>query len=199
MNREEIINRALSVEGWFTYNHAQRLYDLANVYVTKGGTVLEVGSWKGRSSYVLAAICKEKGAHLICMDSFVGLVPDPKKHVKWDLYMEGDGYYIEAKKDDFIDNIKKNLSEFDDVEYMMGDSKKLYKKIKDNSLDLCFVDGDHDSPGVDADMKNYWPKVKKGGIFCGHDFEEGNDVAKALHSRFGENIYSWETVWSIEK
>jgi predicted O-methyltransferase YrrM len=204
MNRNEIIAKALSIDGWFDENHTNVLFDLADKYIKTGGNVLEVGSWKGRSSYILASICKERGAHLICMDSFSGLVvPDYSKpqegHIKWNLYMEGRGYYTEAAHNKkFIKNIKENLKEFD-VEYLKGDSKKLHKKILNESLDLCFIDGDHDSPGVNLDMKNFWPKVKRGGIFCGHDFEEGNDVAKAIHEKFGPNINSVNTVWSIEK
>src|SRR5258708_4465964 len=202
MNRDEIINNALKVEGWFDLDHANRLYDLANQYVTEGGEVLEVGSWKGRSSYILAAICHDRHAHLTCMDSFAGLVvPDYSKpqegHPRWNLYMTGNGYYHEAFEDkNFIDQIKKNLEGFD-VKFLKGDSKVLYKKIKDDSLDLCFIDGDHEHPGVDLDLKHFWPKVKKGGIFCGHDYEVGNTIEGAVTEKFGpDKVQNVRTVWS---
>lgn len=42
--------------------------------------------------------------------------------------------------------------------------------FEDESLDFVFIDGLHTFEQVTKDMKNYYPKVKKGGLFCGHDF-----------------------------
>lgn len=44
------------------------------------------------------------------------------------------------------------------------------EKFKDESVDFVFVDGDHRYAQVLKDCQNYYPKVKKGGIFCGHDW-----------------------------
>lgn len=43
------------------------------------------------------------------------------------------------------------------------------KKIKDNSLDFIFIDGDHSHEAALFDMTTFWPKVKSGGLFAGHD------------------------------
>lgn len=45
----------------------------------------------------------------------------------------------------------------------------------DASLDLVYIDAAHDYANVTADVKAWWPKVKKGGILSGHDFESRND------------------------
>lgn len=42
--------------------------------------------------------------------------------------------------------------------------------IPDNSLDFIFIDGLHTYEQLMKDMTNYYPKVKKGGIFSGHDY-----------------------------
>lgn len=50
----------------------------------------------------------------------------------------------------------------------------------DASVDLVFVDGLHTAPQVTRDVQNYWPKLRAGGIMCGHDVNHGCGVNQAL-------------------
>mmetsp|Transcript_11661 Transcript_11661/g.18969 ORF Transcript_11661/g.18969 Transcript_11661/m.18969 type:complete len:254 (-) Transcript_11661:606-1367(-) len=43
----------------------------------------------------------------------------------------------------------------------------------DNFFDYVYVDARHDYKGVKEDMEAFWPKLKEGGIFAGHDYVEG--------------------------
>jgi hypothetical protein len=45
------------------------------------------------------------------------------------------------------------------------------KDIPDNSLDFAFIDADHSYEGCRDDIKAWFPKVKPGGLLCGHDYE----------------------------
>lgn len=45
--------------------------------------------------------------------------------------------------------------------------------IADGELDFVYLDARHDFAGVVADVRAWWPKVKVGGIFAGHDFVDG--------------------------
>lgn len=42
----------------------------------------------------------------------------------------------------------------------------------DGSLDFVYVDARHDRKGVLVDLRAYWPKLKVGGVFAGHDYTE---------------------------
>jgi hypothetical protein len=42
-------------------------------------------------------------------------------------------------------------------------------QFRDGSLDFIYIDGNHRRPHVDEDLRLWWPKVKPGGIFAGHD------------------------------
>jgi hypothetical protein len=50
-------------------------------------------------------------------------------------------------------------------------SFEAHKLFKDNSIDFLFIDGDHLYNGFYSDLENFWPKIKIGGIICGHDCE----------------------------
>jgi hypothetical protein len=42
--------------------------------------------------------------------------------------------------------------------------------IKDNSLDFVYIDANHSYSYVLQDCRLWWPKVKNGGVLCGHDY-----------------------------
>lgn len=53
--------------------------------------------------------------------------------------------------------------------------KRMYSKdaaeiVPDNSLDIVYLDGNHAKEFISEDLRLWWPKVKSGGIFSGHDF-----------------------------
>jgi len=73
-----------------------------------------------------------------------------------------------------------------------------------NNLDFVYIDGDHNYEAVKKDLEMYYPKVKKGGLFSGHDYaNRAPGVVKAVNEFFAnkkEAIYSggrWD--WFIFK
>lgn len=42
--------------------------------------------------------------------------------------------------------------------------------IADESLDFVYLDANHMSPCIDQDLLHWFPKVRKGGVFGGHDY-----------------------------
>jgi len=46
--------------------------------------------------------------------------------------------------------------------------------FEDNSLDLVYIDADHSYNGCLLDIKTWFPKVKQGGLICGHDYLDAN-------------------------
>ncbi len=82
-------------------------------------------------------------------------------------------------------------------------------KFEDGSLDLFYDDGNHAVGHVRADIQAWWPKVKIGGIFGGHDFftrydkDTNSDALTAvmeLANVLGVAPHvTWCTSWWFEK
>jgi len=53
---------------------------------------------------------------------------------------------------------------------LRGRTIDVIDKIKNNSVDLAYIDGDHTLRGISIDLINVLPKVKRNGIIGGDDF-----------------------------
>jgi len=56
---------------------------------------------------------------------------------------------------------------------VMSESTAAAAEMKDDSLDFVYLDARHDFMGVVADVRAWWPKVRVGGVFAGHDYVDG--------------------------
>ena len=187
MDKEEIIKVAETIQGWMSPEELGVLYDLSQSVLVKDSLAVEIGSWKGRSAYVLGSVCKQKAAKLICIDTFCGC------YSQKELYEEA----MKAGVKKFIeDNIAKNTEGLP-VDFVVGDSTEVHEHIANEALSFCFIDGDHFNPGVKQDLENFWPKVKKGGIFAGHDYaREFPDVVSEVNKKY-TNLITREVKYSI--
>ncbi|CAE8636596.1 unnamed protein product [Polarella glacialis] len=59
------------------------------------------------------------------------------------------------------------------AEIVNKDSILAASEIQDGELDFVYLDARHDFTGVVDDIRAWWPKVRVGGIFAGHDFVDG--------------------------
>ena len=132
-------------------------------------TIAEVGTYTGATSVFAAQLVKQKKGTFLAIDTFDGSdnvsidSPHSNKHLQ---------------KGEVLRKFKENIDSVECTEitkiYEM-DSLKAANKIEDNSLDICFIDASHLYTDVKNDIIAYLPKVKKGGIICGHDFEMGSE------------------------
>ena len=69
-----------------------------------------------------------------------------------------------------IDNLKPII---DKIEVIKNDSVLESKNYDNEYFDIVYIDASHEYEFVIEDIKNWLPKVKKGGIICGDDYISG--------------------------
>lgn len=62
--------------------------------------------------------------------------------------------------------------------------------MQEESFDLIFIDADHSYKAVKDDIRHWLPKMRKGGLLCGHDYSNRKanaGVIKAVNEMIGED------------
>lgn len=72
-------------------------------------------------------------------------------------------------------------------------SHKAVSDVPDGLLDFVFIDANHSYPHVRQDIKLWYPKVRKGGLVSGHDYNTDrpkrfSGVIKAVKQYFGDDF-----------
>jgi len=82
-----------------------------------------------------------------------------------------------------------------------GYSMPVSAEFSDESVDLIFVDGDHEYEGCKMDIETWLPKLKTGGFMAGHDYghERFPGVKKAVDEIFPKVELFGDMVWLIQK
>ena len=148
------------VDGWLTDEEGEALYELAKD-ATGRGVIVEIGSWKGKST-----ICLAHG-------SAAGMaVPvyavDP---------------HADYRHGDFKENIER-AGIADLVTPVKGFSRDVVDDF-DRPIEVLFVDGSHEEEDVRHDFETWVPKVIDGGTVAFHDTTWHPGVRKVV----AEKIY----------
>ena len=69
------------------------------------------------------------------------------------------------------------------------------------SVQVVFLDADHEEPGMRAHLAAWGPRVKRGGLLAGHDYhrEDWPGVPAAVDAVLGPTERPTRTVWAWRK
>lgn len=144
-----------SVPGWFDWPD---IYGSLVAALPTGSHVVEVGAWKGQSAAFFAVELANSGKAIQfdVVDTWQG----SEEHASDPDVQSGRLY------ETFLANLAPVRSFVRPVRKASVEAAATYA---DGSLDVVFLDGDHDLAAVLADLQAWWPKVKPGGWLLGHD------------------------------
>lgn len=157
---DEIANKILNKKR--TNHHRDKFFPfLINELNLKIG--VEVGVDKaGFSKHILSKTNMEK---YYCIDTWEDNFGSDYKPDYYD--EDGDVRYNQAKS-----VLQEYLIEERAVMLRMK-GVKASSLFTNESIDFCYIDGDHSLEGIFSDIKSWMPKIKIGGIISGHDYKDG--------------------------
>lgn len=148
--------------------------------------------------------CEIGVCHGFTTEYFLKNIPNIKKIYAIDpypTYVDWNGVKLtEERQQETKNRCAKRLSNYSNIDLIYNTSSDFVSNIQDNELDFIFIDGDHSYEATLADIKNYWPKVKTGGIFAGHDIYLPS-VRRAIQEFFKDKSISFveNTAWFLIK
>jgi len=155
VSRRQIQEFIDSIEGWVTQEEGQALYSLGRL-CAKGNVIVEIGSWKGKSTIWLGHGTKtSNNIKIYAVDPHTGSAQTQDVVGPQWTYPE------------FMSNIKKAGIEDIVVPLVMTSEEAAWDFQE--PVGLVFIDGDHDYDMVKLDYEMWFPKLVSGGIMAFHD------------------------------
>lgn len=154
---ESILNRVEKIDGWFPRDHGSLLYTAARDAILKNPTlpIIEIGSYCGRSTMVLAAAMENHGkSKVYAIDPHEGTVSMPNGFGK-----------VTPSLVEFMKNV---------MNFGFGNTIELIKKkscdVNPMANSLLFIDGLHDYQHVLEDYSRFGPRTTDTIAF--HDYSD---------------------------
>ena len=166
-----IIRDQYDVGGFCTKEKGEVIKSL--IKKTNAQLCVEIGVYKGSSLLYFAEMLQTTGGRVIGidpykLDSLKNEIPNEK--------ISNYFYNILFKEQKTLDGIYFNLKqilESNNLENLItlvrDKSENFYQNIKNESIDVLHIDGNHDEEYVTKDILNYLPLVKKGGYLIMDD------------------------------
>jgi len=155
-----------NIHGFMRDTELQFLYNEA----LKCNSVLEIGSYKGKTTHALCTACKGQ----------VTAVDIWQKDVAAASYNPTDPLTGNIIYDEFI----KNVGHFPNLRILKMWSTEAKQLLKQQKFDMIFIDADHAYEAISSDLDCWTENATK--IICGHDYEHRDypGVKKAVDERF---------------
>lgn len=153
----ELLSIVENIEGWLSNYEQFSLLQLPSMVDHIPGDIVEIGSYKGKSTIALAL-----GSSLMSTRKRPIYAIDPFVNPYVSFYEPYFDYFWANVKYHGLENFVIPIKKFSTQAY--GDCPK--------SIAAIFIDGDHEYSSVKHDIISYTPRVVKGGLIAFHDYSD---------------------------
>src|ERR1019366_545604 len=157
---------AQQIEGWLSDVEAEALFRISHDYVPEDcPVVVELGSWKGKSSVMIAAgLLGKKSPRLYCVDSFDATGDAVSEPIYKGLAKQEVSLQVQFER---------NVSCLSHIVTPIRGYTREVAQSWSTPLDFLFIDASHDYEDVLNDFRKWSPFIRVGGIIAFHDVSSG--------------------------
>jgi predicted O-methyltransferase YrrM len=165
----EVLALVADVDGWMSPDQARRLFD-ASARVVAPGTIVEIGSFRGRSAIVLASAAAP-GVDVVAIDPHAGNDRGPQ---------EITGFEAQAADDHavFLANLRR-AGVGHRIRHVRAFSDAAHDDVP-GTFAVVYVDGAHRFAPARADIREWGARVADGGTLLIHDSFSSVGVTLAI-------------------
>jgi hypothetical protein len=175
---------------------AESLVHILNLHLPNDSTAVETGVFRAYNLIKILENCNK-------IKTMYGI----DQYLPYTDYIEIPVNHVDEEK---IARVKSaaykeiSLSEHKDkVVIIEKSSQDAVSQFKDESINFIFLDSYLTEKDVEKDLEIWYPKLVKGGIFAGHDWEQGNQVDVELNKFIVKHsipkVSYYDMVWTFIK
>lgn len=165
----EVLQSVADVDGWMSPDQAEALYTAASA-CHAGDQIVEIGSFRGRSTIVLASAAAP-GVAVVAIDPHAGNDRGPN---------ELDGYAAEASEDHDVFNANLAAAGVSQrVRHVREMSDQAHAAV-DGDITVLYIDGAHRYAPARQDIEQWGARVRPGGTLLIHDSFSSVGVTLAI-------------------
>jgi len=124
-------------------------------------TGIEIGVRTGWNTQMLSQNPHFAKGKLYALDCWREVADEPTFNDK--------SYPQQALDKQYVDVVQK-FAAYPWIEVVRDFSVEGSKRFQDDFFDFIYIDAAHDYKNVKDDLECWWPKLKSGGVFAGHDY-----------------------------
>ncbi len=155
-----------NIKGFMDKDEAKRLYHIA-LQASKIGPVLEIGSYCGKSAYIIGSACKEKNSILFSIDHHKG----SEEQQPCEEYFDPDLFDTKLLRVNTFPFFQKTITntELENTVVPIVASSNIAGKMWKTPISMLFIDGGHSFEACHDDFFTWACHIKPGGFLVIHD------------------------------
>ncbi len=170
------------IKGFMDEDEAKRLHCLS-LQAAEAGPVLEIGSYCGKSAYIIGSACKEKNSILYSIDHHKG----SEEQQPGEDYFDPDLFDPASDAINTFPFFRKTLEEagLEEVVIPIVAASRTVGKMWQTQLSMVFIDGGHSFEAAYSDYRTWGGHIQSKGFLVIHDIfddpEKGGQAPRQVY------------------